>query len=85
MHRYPHPELNDLLTEFRFGPHRISNFEMETSAIYGLSRLLGHQCLSLNAIVANRVTREFSRNHQTAISSLISRCLEVLEKIPGNE
>jgi len=80
-----YPELNDLLTEFRFGPHRISNFEMETSAIYGLCRLLGHQCLSLNAIVANRVTREFSRNHQTAVSSLISRCLEVLEKIPGNE
>src|SRR5690349_6772739 len=49
------PQLIDRLTEFRFGNHFISNFEMETSAIYGLGRLLGHHCLSLSAIVANRV------------------------------
>jgi uridine phosphorylase len=79
-----YPELNDLMTSFRFGPHRISNFEMETSAIYGLGRLLGHQCLSLNAIVANRVTREFSKDHQATVSRLIRTSLEILEKVPGN-
>lgn len=77
-----YPELNDLLTSFRFGPHRISNFEMETSAIYGLGRLLGHQCLSLNAIVANRVSRTFSADHQAAVSNLIRKGLEVLSAIP---
>jgi len=77
------PELNDLLTRFRFGPHRIANFEMETSAIYGLGRLLGHHCLSLNAIVANRVTKEFSRDATAAVSKLIANSLEILEKIPA--
>ena len=54
------PNLIDRLPEFAFGQHRITNFEMETSAIYGLGKLLGHNCLSLNAIVANRVKKEFS-------------------------
>ena len=45
--------LIDNLTTFSFGNHRISNFEMETAGIYGLSKILGHHCLSLNAIVAN--------------------------------
>src|SRR5690606_21546311 len=47
------PQLIDQLTSFHFGNHRISNFEMETSAIYGLGKILGHHCLSLSAIVAN--------------------------------
>jgi uridine phosphorylase len=76
-----YPELNDLLTSFRFGPHRISNFEMETSAIYGLGRLLGHQCLSLNAIVANRVSRTFSADPQATVDHLIRKGLEVLSAI----
>jgi uridine phosphorylase len=76
-----YPELNDLLTSFQFGPHRITNFEMETSAIYGLGRLLGHQCLSLNAIVANRVTKTFSTDHQAAVAHLIRRGLDVLSGI----
>src|SRR5206468_10052353 len=49
-----YPQLVDLLSTFRFGNHRISNFEMESSAIYGLGKTLGHHCISLNAIVANR-------------------------------
>jgi uridine phosphorylase len=77
-----YPELNSLLTGFSFGPHRISNFEMETSAIYGLGRLLGHQCLSLNAIVANRVAGEFSKDHQATVSRLIRTSLGILEKLP---
>src|SRR5688572_12217183 len=46
------PQLIERLTEFSFGQHRITNFEMETSAIYGLGSLLGHNCLAVNAIVA---------------------------------
>lgn len=75
------PELVDRLTQFSFGPHRISNFEMETSAIYGLGRLLNHQCLSVNAIVANRVVKQFSRDGKAAVENLIVKSLEILEKI----
>lgn len=71
------PHLIDRLTDFRFGPHRITNFEMETSAIYGLGKLLGHHCLALNAIVANRVRKDFSKDSKTAIENLIVRFLEI--------
>lgn len=70
------PELVDRLTEFRFGPYRISNFEMETSAIYGLGKLLGHHCLSLSAIVANRIAKEFSKDSAKTIDNLIQKTLE---------
>jgi uridine phosphorylase len=51
---------------------------METSAIYGLGRILGHQCLSLNAVVANRVTRQFSANALLAVERLITTTLEIV-------
>ena len=72
------PELIDRLTEFRFGQHRITNFEMETSAIYGLGRLLGHHCLSLNAIIANRISKEFTKDAHTLVDSLIKKVLETI-------
>jgi uridine phosphorylase len=74
------PELINRLTQFRFGQHRITNFEMETSAIYGLSRLLGHNCLSLNAVVANRVRKEFSRDGKAAVEGLIVKVLEIVSQ-----
>lgn len=75
------PELIDRLTDFRYGNHRITNFEMETSAIYGLGKLLGHQCLSLNAIVANRVQKTFSKDGAAAVENLIVKTLETLSSI----
>lgn len=72
------PMLNQQLTDFRFGNHRICNFEMETSAIYGLGSCLGHQCLSLNVIVANRIAKKFSTDPNTAIDKLIRHVLEKL-------
>ena len=73
-------ELIDRLTQFRFGQHRITNFEMETSAIYGLSKLLGHNCLSLNAVIANRVRKEFSKDGKAAVESLIVKVLEIVSQ-----
>ncbi|MBL7756786.1 MAG: nucleoside phosphorylase, partial [Chitinophagaceae bacterium] len=70
------PDLISRLTDFRFGPHRISNFEMETSAIYGLGRLLGHNCLALNAIVANRVQQTFSKDGKAAVENLIKQFIQ---------
>jgi uridine phosphorylase len=74
------PELINRLTKFSFGQQRITNFEMETSAIYGLSRLLGHNCLSLNAVIANRVSREFSKDGKAAVESLIIKVLEIVSQ-----
>ena len=74
------PELINRLTQFSFGQHRITNFEMETSAIYGLSRLLGHNCLSLNAVIANRVTKEFSKDGKAAVEHLIVKVLEIVSQ-----
>jgi len=75
------PDLIDRLTEFTFGQHRITNFEMETSAIYGLGRLLGHQCLSLSAIVANRIKKEFSKDGNAAVEQMIVKALEIIASI----
>ena len=75
------PDLIDNLTSFSFGQHRITNFEMETAGIYGLGRLLGHQCLSLSAIVANRIHKEFSKDGDAAVQALISKTLEIVSSL----
>lgn len=72
------PELINNLTTFQFGHHRIANFEMETSGLYGMSRLLGHHCLSLSAIVANRIHKQFSKDGQALVEQLIKNTLEII-------
>jgi len=71
------PQLIDRLTDFRFGQHRITNFEMETSAIFGLGKLLGHHCLAVNAIVANRVKKEFSKDGQATVEAMIKKFIQI--------
>ena len=71
------------LTSFNFGNHRIANFEMETSAIYGLSGLLGHHCVSLSAIVANRISKQFSKDGGIAVECLIKQSLEIVAREIG--
>ena len=73
-----YPKLVDMLSTFHFGNHRISNFEMESSAIYGLGKTLGHQCVSLNAIVANRISKQFSNDGVQAVENLIKQSLGVI-------
>lgn len=72
------PQLIDRLTDFKFGHHRISNFEMETSAIYGLGKALKHHCLSLNAIVANRIQKTFSSDGGALVEKLIVKSLGIM-------
>jgi len=72
------PELIDRLTHFSFGQHHITNFEMETAGIYGLGKLLGHHCLSLNAIVANRIAKQFSTDANAPMEKLIKLSVEVI-------
>lgn len=77
-----HPQWLERLAGFSYGPHRIVNLEMETAAIYGLGRLLGHQCLSLSVIVANRVTQRFSGNSAAAMDNLIAQVLDTIVQLP---
>jgi len=72
------PELIDRLTSFRSGEFRVTNFEMETSAIYGLGSLLGHRCLSISTIVANRVHKTFSADAGRAVENMIVTSLEII-------
>jgi len=66
------------LSDFRYENKRITNFEMETSGIYGLSRVLGHNALSISAILANRVTNEFSKQPKKIVDTMIEQVLEKL-------
>ncbi|OYU85019.1 MAG: phosphorylase [Flavobacterium sp. BFFFF2] len=70
------PMLNNKMDQFNYNGLRMTNLEMETAAIYGLGRLLGHHCLSLNAIIANRATGTFSTDPYKAIDALIAFALE---------
>ena len=72
--------LNSKMDTFSFEGNRITNLEMETSAIYGLSALLGHQALSLNAIIANRASGTFSSDPYKAVNELIEYTLNKLSE-----
>ena len=74
------PTLNDKLHSFNYKGYRMTNLEMETSAIYGLSKLLGHQAVSLNAIIANRATGTFTKDTKKLVEELIVYGLEQLAK-----
>ncbi|MDO5104479.1 nucleoside phosphorylase [Capnocytophaga sp.] len=65
------PNLNDKLHNFNHKGYRMTNLEMETSAIYGLCKLLGHQAVSLNVIIANRANGTFTKDTKQAVENLI--------------
>ena len=70
--------LNSKMDSFVFEENNITNLEMETAAIYGLSKLLGHNALSLNAIIANRASGTFSSDPYKAVDELIAYTLNKL-------
>lgn len=72
------PELNNRLTEFMFQNNKVTNFEMETSALYGLGKILGHETLTVCVIIANRIAKQFSKNYKPIIEKLIITVLERL-------
>lgn len=71
-------DLNETLRSFQNGTYRITNFEMETSALFGLSGLMGHQSATICAIIANRYKKEFSPDYNKTIDSLIQYTLNRL-------
>ncbi len=72
------PQLNDLLATFALNNIRITNFEMETSALYGLGKLLNHRCLTICVIIANRALKNFTTDYEKSIEILITACLDTL-------
>ncbi len=71
-------ELNNKITDFRFQNFRITNYEMECSAIYGLSALMGHQAATVCAIIANRLAGTYSKDYKSVIKSLVETVLSRL-------
>jgi uridine phosphorylase len=72
------PDLNDKIESFKYGNFKITNFEMECSAIYGLSKLLGHEALTICLIIAHRIKKEANANYHQSMEALIKLVLERL-------
>lgn len=72
------PDLFSVLTNFSYKGIPMTNLEMETAGIYGLSNLLGHQAVSLNAILANRSTGEFAKDPYQLEEAIIKNALEII-------
>ena len=70
------PDLNSKIESFRFGEHSITNYEMESSAIAGLSKLMGHKAMTVCTIIANRVALESETDYTGSIEDLIKIVLE---------
>ncbi len=70
------PNINDKINAFRFKGRKITNYEMECSAIYGLSLLLGHNAATICAIIANRLAGTATKDYHATMSALISHVLE---------
>ena len=72
------PDLNEKLNQFSFEGLRITNFEMETSALYALGGMLGHNTATVCAIIANRFTKTFSEDYKATVDKLIKVLLDRL-------
>lgn len=71
-----YPELNGKIEQFNYQGKRITNLEMETSALYGLSKMLGHKALTVCVAIANRVTKDFSKDYKPHVEKLIQTVLD---------
>jgi len=71
-------EINNKLAEFSFRGRTISNYEMESSAIYGLSGLLGHKAITICVVIGNRVTGEFINDYKPYVMDLASRVMRII-------
>lgn len=73
-----HPEFNNLLRAFRYGPYRITNIEMESAAVEGLSALLGHRAMTVCMVIANRYSKNMNTHYHDRMKDLIELVLERL-------
>ena len=73
-------EINDKIRSFRYNGRCITNYEMESSAIFGLSRLLGHNAGTVCLIIANRYAKHFAKDAAPLMENLIERTLETITR-----
>ena len=73
-----YPELNQKIEAFDYQGWRVCNFEMESSALYGLGKIMGHNCLTICVAIANRVTEKFSTDYHSYMKKLVLTTLERL-------
>ena len=73
--------MNSKISSFEYETRKITNLEMETAGIYGMAKLLGHRAISMNAILANRASGEFSQNPKETINKLIQYTLDKISEI----
>lgn len=72
------PDINDKIEKFEYKNYKITNYEMESSALFGLSKLLGHHALTICVIIANRVNKSFSKDYKPKVAELIQYTLDKL-------
>jgi uridine phosphorylase len=72
------PNINDKITAFEYNKRKITNYEMESSALYGLSKMLGHNALTVCVIIANRVNGTFLNDYKPVVKNLIKKVLDKL-------
>ncbi len=72
------PEINNKITDFSYKKYKITNYEMESSALFGLSKMLGHEAVTICVIIANRVTKTFSKDYHPRVKQLIQYTLDKL-------
>ena len=72
------PDLNDKIEKFEFNGEKITNYEMESSAIFGLSAMLGHNAAAVCAIIANRINKDASKDYKPTVKNLIQTVLDRL-------
>ena len=70
------PDLNSLIESFEYNGRRVTNYEMESAPLAGLGRLMGHRCMTVCSIIANRFTNVSNPNYKDGIRSLIETVLE---------
>lgn len=71
-------DINSKITSFRYQNLKISNYEMESSALYGLSKLLGHHALTICTIIANRLRKEYSKDYKVYVKKMVEMTLDTL-------
>ena len=70
------PDMNKFLNRFDYKNQKILNFEMETSALYGLSAMLGHHASTVCAVIGNRFSNTFSKDYKKAVENLVTTVLK---------
>ena len=76
----PSVDVVDRLKNIQVNGQFVTNIEMETAGIYGLSKMLGHKAISINTIMANRLTGEFASNPEDIMLNTIQKTLHLLCK-----